>query len=69
MVAFGKLLRFKTSSGEAFYGEAKDLGNITRETLIGATVPIFQGDEPWASDFVPSDQKETVAEVCNGYSS
>jgi hypothetical protein len=63
MVSFGKLLRFKNPSGNIFYGEAKDLPNVTKDGLIGATVPIFEGGEPWDPNFTPTGQTETVAEV------
>ena len=63
MGGFGKLLRFKTASGQVYYGEARDLAEITKASLIGAEVPIFNGDGPWSEDFKLSDRKEKVAEV------
>jgi hypothetical protein len=63
MGAFGKLLRFKTPSGQVCYGEARGLAQITKDSLMGAEVPIFNGGDPWSEDFKLSGRKEKVAEV------
>lgn len=64
MARFGKLLRFKNTSGQVFYGEAKDLPQITKDALIGAEVPVFSaGQEPWSDDFKLSGSTEKIAEV------
>lgn len=64
MARFGKLLRFKNSSGQVFYGEAKELPHITKDALIGAEVPVYSvGQEPWSTDFKLSGSIEKIAEV------
>lgn len=63
MGAFGKLLRFKTASGQVYYGEARGLAQVTADSLMGTEVPIFNGDNPWSEDFKLSDRKEKIAEV------
>ncbi|KIW90827.1 uncharacterized protein Z519_08610 [Cladophialophora bantiana CBS 173.52] len=63
MASFGKLLRFKNVSGQILYGEVKSLDKITYDTIIGATVPVYDGEDPWAADFKLSGREETVSEV------
>lgn len=56
-------MRFKNASGQIYYGEAQDISEITKETLIGAKVLVYRGEEPWDSDFKLTDQTETISEV------
>ena len=64
MAAFGKLIRFKNASGNIFYGEAKALETVTKDTLLGAMIPVYEGGEPWESTFRLTEQQETIAMVC-----
>jgi 2-keto-4-pentenoate hydratase/2-oxohepta-3-ene-1,7-dioic acid hydratase in catechol pathway len=64
MGGFGKLVRFKNNTGTIFRGEAKDLSNITKETLVGAKVPVYNYDDPWTPGFELSGRTEEIAEVC-----
>jgi hypothetical protein len=64
MPAFGKLVRFKTASGQTFYGEAKHLPAIDHDALIVAEIPVFNSnDEPWTENFRLSGATEKIAEV------
>ncbi len=59
---FTRLIRFANSAGRIYYGEA-DGKDLTPEGLVGQTVPIYQGESPWDSDFIQSLQTEQIAKV------
>lgn len=59
---FKRLIRFKTSDGHIHYGEADGL-NPNLKTLEGQTVPVYQGQNPWDSDFNLTSNREKIAEV------
>ena len=63
MAKFGKLFRFKNVNGDIFYGEAQGLETITKDVLVGSTVPVYNTTSLWDSAFELSTQEETVAEV------
>jgi hypothetical protein len=64
MASFEKLLRFKNIAGETFYGEVGHMHTLTRDTLLGLSIPVFRAGDPWDSDFHLTGKKETIAEVC-----
>ncbi|KPI42411.1 Fumarylacetoacetate hydrolase domain-containing-like protein [Cyphellophora attinorum] len=63
MADFRKLIRFKDASGQVYYGEAGDLKDITQDGLLGADVPIFEGQNPWTPGFVLTESRRTISEV------
>lgn len=64
MAEFGKLVRFKDASGSEYYGEAEKLESITKDSLIGSSVPVYAGLDLWDSKFTLTAETRTVAEVC-----
>ncbi len=59
---FTRLVRFTNPAGRVHYGEAhgKDL---TLEGLVGQTVPVYQGGNPWDADFTRTSNTEEIAQV------
>lgn len=62
MSPFKRLIRFKSTSAEIFYGEAGSITNLN-ESFVGKSVPVFHGGNPWDPDFRLTDQYETISEV------
>ena len=66
--SFKRLIRFSNLSREVFYGE---LGSERdwNEDLIGITIPVYNGQEPWAESFSLTDRVEAIDQVwCNDLS-
>lgn len=63
MARFNYLVRFRDAQDNIHYGEAGDIGS--ESTLIGKTVDVYTGGNPWDDDFRLSGDKATIAEVCN----
>lgn len=59
---FNRLIRFRNSDGQLHYGEAGDL-DPALETFQGQTVPVYEGQNPWDSDFNLTSDREKIAEV------
>lgn len=59
---FNRLIRFRTSAGKIHYGEAGDLESAL-DTLHGQTVRVYEGQNPWDSDFNLTSDREKIAEV------
>lgn len=60
MPVFQRLVRFIASDGQIYYGEA---GDDWESELVGRTVKVFTGLNPWAPDFELSDQLATIQQV------
>ena len=65
MADFRKLIRFKDATGQVYYGEAGDLAAITQGGLVGASVCVFFGENPWSPDFAITGTTKTISEVCS----
>lgn len=64
MAPFGRLIRFKDTSGSVFYGEVENDNSLTEASLTGLTVRVYKGGpHPWSDDFVLSDESKTVETV------
>ncbi|KAM5358499.1 hypothetical protein ACJZ2D_015224 [Fusarium nematophilum] len=63
MASFDSLVRFRGDDGNVYYGEAGMSPKHTKESLTGRLVPIFQGANPWDSDFILTGEQRRVAEV------
>lgn len=63
MASFSKLLRFKSKSGETYYGEAKSAKSIDPQSIVGTSLPTYVGQFPWSEDFGLSGEYQEVAEV------
>ena len=64
MPSFSRIVRFKSSSGNIFYGEVPGRELTTKETLINKTVAVYSGGLPFDQGFVLTEQKEEIAEAC-----
>ena len=53
---FQRLVRFRSEDGRTLYGEAPFTGD-----LVGSTVPVYAGDNPW--DLQRTDQTAKVKKV------
>lgn len=60
MVAFTRLVRFKASDGQIYYGEA---GSEWEADLKGKSIPVFTGLDPWSDEFQLSGNSAVVSEV------
>jgi hypothetical protein len=58
---FHRLLRFSTSDGSICYGEAAEVADP--ESLIGKTVPTYEGLSPWDSQLRKTGDSKEVKEV------
>lgn len=59
---FTRLVRFANASG-VWYGEAEGK-ELTKEGLVGQSVPVFRGEHPWDADFVKTSDVQEIAQVC-----
>ena len=59
---FNRLVRFKSFSGEVYHGEVEEKAP-TADQLIGKSVRVYKGHNPWDDDFTLSEEKEEIAEV------
>jgi len=57
---FSRLVRFKSSDGQTYYGE---VGDDWDADLKGKQVKVFTGLDPWDSSFKLSDKSATISEV------
>ncbi|KID69021.1 Fumarylacetoacetate hydrolase domain-containing protein 2A [Metarhizium brunneum] len=60
MPVFQRLVRFIASDGQIYYGET---GDDWQSELVGRTVKVFTGLDPWAPDFELSNQFATIQQV------
>lgn len=61
MSKFDRLVRFTATDGQTCYGE---LGaSPAPRDLVGKTVPVFSGLNPWDEDFVLNGKEATIKEV------
>ena len=58
--AFSRLVRFKATDGQTYYGEA---GADWESELKGRTVQVFTGLDPWEKQFQLSDKTAVISEV------
>jgi hypothetical protein len=61
---FTRLVRFADTSGRVWYGEA-DGKDLTREGLVGQSVPIYDGESPWDEDFCRTSDTKEISQVRN----
>jgi hypothetical protein len=59
---FERLVRFRASDGQVYYGEA---GSDWESALKGREVQVFSSLDPFDSSFSLSDKKATISEVRN----
>jgi hypothetical protein len=59
---FTRLIRFADPAGKVWYGEA-DGKDLTKEGLVGQSVPTFRGQYPWDKDFSLTQETKEIAEV------
>ncbi len=59
---FNRLVRFKSPSGQVHYGHVEGSG-YSAETLLGISVPIYEGGNPWDPTFQRIEAEEEIAEV------
>jgi hypothetical protein len=57
---FERLVRFRASDGQVYYGEA---GSEWESDLKGKEVQTFSGSDPFDSSFNLSEKKATISEV------
>lgn len=57
---FSRLVRFKASDGQIYYGEA---GDNWETDLKGKKVPVFTSLDPWDSKFQLSERTAEISEV------
>jgi len=62
-VKFQQLVRFKSPSGQIYYGEIGEVKTPSREDLIGRRVRIYRGRLPWDEDFELTSEEEEITEV------
>ena len=60
-MAFSRLVRFKASSGQIFYGDA---GDNWETDLKGKIVQVFTGLDPWDPNFRLLEKTIAIEEVC-----
>lgn len=63
MSPFERLVRFKNPAGVTFYGEVELKETPTKETLVGASVTVYEGGDPWDDSFKLTEKREQIAEV------
>lgn len=61
---FIRLIRFADPSGKVCYGEA-DGKDLTKDGLVGQSVPIYHGQNPWDGDFALTSETREITEVCS----
>ena len=59
-IAFSRLVRFKASGGQIFYGDA---GEDWQSSLEGKTVRVFTGLGPWDSNFRITEKTAVIEEA------
>jgi hypothetical protein len=63
MSSFERLVRFKNPAGVTFYGEVELKETPTKETLVGASVTVYEGGDPWDDSFKLTKKREQITEV------
>ena len=64
MPSFSRIVRFKNGAGKVFFGEVPGSGIVTQDTLIGSTVAVYTNNIPFEENFILTEQREEIAEVC-----
>lgn len=59
---FTRLVRFADSTGTIWYGDAEGK-ELTKEGLVGQSVPVYHGEHPWDADFAKTSDLREIAEV------
>ena len=59
---FNRLVRFKNPAAEIYYGEVEEKES-TAESLLGKSVVVYKGENPWDDDFERTSTKETIDQV------
>ena len=63
MGSFSRIVRFTNPSDKIFYGEVPGSDLVTKETLLGSHVAVYNHTTPFDDDFKVIDQKEEIVEV------
>lgn len=63
MPSFSRIVRFKARSGKTLYGEIPGDDLVTKETLQGQKVEVYQGDTPFDESFTLTERTEEIVEV------
>ncbi|EPE35220.1 FAH [Glarea lozoyensis ATCC 20868] len=60
---FDRLIRFKNTAGQIYYGELGLECPASKETLVGMRVKVFGGGLPWDTGFQLSSIEEEIDEI------
>ncbi|KIY01280.1 uncharacterized protein Z520_02832 [Fonsecaea multimorphosa CBS 102226] len=63
MAAFSRIVRFRNSAGQIFYGEVPGDDLVDQKSLVGSKVAVYKGESPFDNDFSLTDNKEEISEV------
>jgi hypothetical protein len=69
MARFERLVRFKSTGGQIYYGELGLESTPAKEDLLGRKVQVYNGNLPWDDDFKLSSREEEIAQVNTIFSS
>lgn len=61
MFNFNRLVRFEDQKGQVHYGEASI--QDAQSDLIGQSLKIYEGSEPWDNDFHLTEDTATISRV------
>ena len=59
---FTRLVRFADASGKIWFGEA-DGNDLTNNGLVGQSVTVYRGENPWDADFAKTADVQEIAQV------
>jgi hypothetical protein len=59
-VSFSRIVRFRDGEGQVYYGDA---GSDWNKDLRGQSIEVFQGSQPWDTNFDRSGNHAVVSEV------
>ena len=62
MAPFKRLVRFKSPTGIIQFGET-DVQDPSKTSLVGTSVNVYSGLNPWDNDFKLTDEMAEIAEV------
>ena len=62
MAPFKRLVRFKSSVGTIHFGET-DVRDPSKESLVGTSVRVYNGSNPWDSELKLTEEKAEIVEA------
>ncbi|KIV77302.1 hypothetical protein PV11_09109 [Exophiala sideris] len=63
MAPFSRIVRFRNSAGQVFYGEVPGDDLVDQKSLLGSKVAVYKGETPFDHDFSLTDKKEEISEI------